>query len=292
MNGQNIYRLKTRSTKPIYKQLNEYLDYCENMRGMSPKTLLNKLEACRMLTRETEADDIRTMTNNDINQFIRTESQRGISPVTINLRVKHVVLAAKYFRDMGNDIELKLPLVPKLKELPPHRVCYTREQIAQVLDVCTTDLEWLLIKIAFDTGMRIAELTNLTVEQINGRRINFIGKGSKAREVYISETARERLDEYLQENEIYSGRIWLSEWRYPMCSNTIRETMRKPFYDCGYYDFYPHSLRHSFGSDLQRQGADLMVIKEMMGHSDISTTQKYLHGLDGHLQDLFERYKG
>lgn len=292
MNGQNIYRFKTRSTKPIYGQINEYLDYCEHMRRMSPRTLSNKLEAYKMLTRETGVRDIKLMTNDDVNQFIRMETERGIAPVTVNLRVTHIVLAARYFRDMGYDIALKVPLVPKLKTPSRRQSCYTREQVEQVLAACDTDLEWLLIKVAFDTGMRIAELTNLTAEQISGRRINFIGKGSKAREVYIARTTEERLVEYMQQNEISSGRIWLNEWRYPMCSGTIRKIMCRSFRRCGYDDFHPHLLRHSFGSDLQRQGADLMVIKEMMGHSSVATTQRYLHSLDGHLQKLFERYKG
>ena len=101
----------------------------------------------------------------------------------------------------------------------------------------------------------------------------------------------QRLHDYMDEHKIEEGRIWLNAWGYPMGTDTLRRTMKQAFVRCGFKDFYPHSLRHSFGSDIQRQGADIMVIKEMMGHSNVATTQRYLHGLDGQLQNLFDKYK-
>lgn len=67
--------------------------------------------------------------------------------------------------------------------------------------------------------------------------------------------------------------------------------MRAAFKRCGFDDFYPHALRHSFGTDIQRKGADIMVIKEMMGHSNVATTERYIHGFEGQLQLLFDTYR-
>ena len=101
----------------------------------------------------------------------------------------------------------------------------------------------------------------------------------------------ERLKEYRIKHGIETGRIWLNDWGYPMSSDTLRRVMKDAFKKCGYDNFYPHALRHSFGSDIQRQGADVMEIKEMMGHSNVATTQRYLHSLDGQLATLFNTYK-
>lgn len=284
-------RIETRSQKVIYRQVNAYLKYCALTRQMSSMTMRAKRGTYEMLIRESACSDLRNFTNHHLDKFIGTEIGRGVSARTVNTKIAHVVALVKYYREMGMEIPLRIPLVPKLKELPPRRTCYTREQIDEVLSGCDSEFQWLVIKIAFDTGMRITELTNLTVDEINGRQIRFIGKGGKAREVYIGDETSKRLTEYLRDNGISTGRVWLNDWRYPTSSDTIRRTMREAFFKKGYTDFYPHALRHSFGSDLQRQGADVMVIKEMMGHSNIATTQKYLHGLDGKLKSLFDMYK-
>lgn len=277
--------------KPICKQLNEYIEYCEVTRQMSKETIRSKVNSLRNLVLESGCDDLREFTNKDYDRFVKKELERGCSARTINGKTAHIVAMVKYWREFDLKIPIRIPLIVKLKELPPRRKFYTREEVEEVLANCNSDIQWLLIKIAFDTGMRITELRNLSLSQMNGRRINFIGKGTKAREVYISDEAYKRLMDYIAEHPNIEDRIWLNEWNYPMSVDTIRRIMREVFVRCGHEDFYPHSLRHSFGSDIQSQGADILVIKEMMGHSNVATTQKYLHGLEGQLENLFNKYK-
>ncbi len=284
-------RMNPRCKKPIIKQINEYLFWCAHVKQMSAMTLHSKESTLRQLIVESGCKDLREFTNAKFDKFVNEEVSRGVSNRTINTKIAHIVAMVKYFRKMGViDVPLKIPLVPKLKEKPPRRVCYTRAQINRVLKKTTSEMQWLLVRIPFDTGMRISELKNLTVNQICGQRINFIGKGSKAREVWLTKETAERLHNYIDSRGI-TDRLWLNDWGYPLCVDTVRRIMREAFYRVGYNDFYPHSLRHSFGSDIQRQGADVMVIKEMMGHSNVNTTQKYLHSLDGQLQTLFAKYK-
>jgi len=284
-------KIRVKRKKPIHKQLNVYLDYCANVRQMSRMTMHAKESALRFFMVESHCNNLEELTNDMYDNFVKSELDRGIGARTVNMRTAHIVALIRYYKEMGMDIPLRIPLVVKLKEKPPRRVFYTRAQVNLVLKKCKNDLEWLLIKIAFDTGMRITEITNMTVEQLDGRRVSFIGKGSKQREVWLSDECTERLHQYMDNHQISSGRIWLNDWGYPMGTDTLRRTMKQAFVRCGFEDFYPHALRHSFGSDIQKQGADIMVIKEMMGHSNIATTQKYLHSLDGQLQILFDRYK-
>lgn len=281
-----------KNIRQIDKQIDEYLNYCENVRRMSEQTLHSKRWICREFLKAIKISSLSELSNKHINEWIEEQTARGCSGRTINSRLVNLVAMLRYFQDMGVSFpKLKLRLIIKCKEQPPRRVYYTREQIEQVLRY-TDHLEWLLIKLCFDCGLRISELRNLRLMNLNGRMVTFIGKGSKARESYMSEEARNRLDDWIQRNRI-SDFIWvrIPGKNEPMSVEDIRYLMRKPFYQAGFKNFYPHALRHSFATDIQKHGASLMETKEMLGHARIETTERYVHGLEGHLEYFFDKYK-
>ena len=281
-----------KNLKSIDKQIDEYLNYCENVRRMSEQTLHGKRWICREFLKTIKIDSLSELSNKHINEWIAEQTARGCSGRTINSRLVNLVAMLRYFQNMGISFpKLKLRLIIKCKEQPPRRVYYTREQIEQVLRYAD-HLEWLLIKLCFDCGLRISELRNLRLMNLNGRMVTFIGKGSKARESYMSKEAKNRLDDWIQRNRI-NDFIWVRTpgKNEPMSVEDIRYLMRKPFYQAGFKNFYPHALRHSFATDIQKHGASLMETKEMLGHARIETTERYVHGLEGHLEYFFDKYK-
>lgn len=281
-----------KNIRQIDKQIDEYLNYCENVRRMSEQTLHGKRWICREFLKTIKIDSLSELSNKHINEWIAEQTARGCSGRTINSRLVNLVAMLRYFQDMGISFpKLKLRLIIKCKEQPPRRVYYTREQIEQVLRYAD-HLEWLLIKLCFDCGLRISELRNLRLMNLNGRMVTFIGKGSKARESYMSKEAKTRLDGWIQRNRI-SDFIWVRTpgKNEPMSVEDIRYLMRKPFYQAGFKNFYPHALRHSFATDIQKHGASLMETKEMLGHARIETTERYVHSLEGHLEYFFDKYK-
>ena len=281
-----------KNIRQIDKQIDEYLNYCENVRRMSEQTLHGKRWICREFLKTIKIDSLSELSNKHINEWMAEQTARGCSGRTINSRLVNLVAMLRYFQDMGISFpKLKLRLIIKCKEQPPRRVYYTREQIEQVLRYAD-HLEWLLIKLCFDCGLRISELRNLRLMNLNGRMVTFIGKGSKARESYMSKEAKTRLDDWIQRNRI-SDFIWVRTpgKNEPMSVEDIRYLMRKPFYQAGFKNFYPHALRHSFATDIQKHGASLMETKEMLGHARIETTERYVHGLEGHLEYFFDKYK-
>ncbi|MBR2587023.1 tyrosine-type recombinase/integrase [Candidatus Saccharibacteria bacterium] len=201
----------------------------------------------------------------------------------------NILAMLRYFREMGLDMPIKLPLIHKLKEGPARRRYYTRDQINRVLKY-SDEMGGLMIRICFDAGLRISELTNLRLDNFFGRRITFVGKGFKARESYISKNTEKLLQKYIKRHDITDW-LWLNEHGNHMQKDMVRIHLREPFEKAGLTDFYPHSLRHSFATDLQAKGASLMEIQAMVGHADAATTQRYLHGLDGHLEKLFLKYQ-
>lgn len=281
-----------KNIKPAQKQINEYLNYCEFVRRMSPQTLRGKKWICEYLLESIKINDLSELTNQHIHEWIAEQTARGCSGRTINSRLVNLVAMLRYFQDMGMAFpKLKLRLIMKCKEQPPRRVYYTKDQINQVLRYAD-HLEWLLIKLCFDCGLRISELQSLRLMNIDGRKVRFIGKGSKARESYMSEETRERLSDWIQRNRIEDF-IWVRTHgkNEPMSVEDIRYLMRKPFFQAGFKNFYPHSLRHSFATDIQKNGASLLETKEMLGHSRVETTERYIHSLDGRLESFFEKYK-
>jgi site-specific recombinase XerD len=279
-------------TSPIQRQLNEYLNYCELVRVMSKQTMMSKKHILTHFSKECGVSDLQEFDNQKMNKWIASQVASGITGRTVNGRMNHVVTMIKYHREMGMIIPIKLPLVLKVPERPPRRKFYTREQIEKVLKV-SNDIEWLLIRIKFDTGMRLSELTNLRLVNFNGHEVKYIGKGSKARKSFICEDTHKRLQEYCEEYKIddFLWRSPASRKGLPYSTDEIRYIMRRPFYAVGYMDFYPHALRHSFGTDIQKNGATVAEAQQLLGHSKIETTERYLHGLDDKLEELFVKYK-
>lgn len=156
-----------------------------------------------------------------------------------------------------------------------------------------------MLEILYGCGLRVSELTGLTVDQVNLRQgvVRISGKGGKERLVPLGEEAVDWLVRYMKEarNELLKGKS--SDALFPgnrataMTRQTIwhrikhysvRAGIRKPI--------SPHTLRHAFATHLLNNGADLRVVQMLLGHSDLSTTQIYTHVARQRLQDLHQAH--
>ena len=281
--------------KTIERQVEEYLVYCERVWRMTEATMVVKRNVLTRFVRVTRLDDLGKLTNDVFNKWVEHETGRGASARSVNTYNSVVLAMVRYYRGVGVVIPLNIPLIGKLKEGRLRRNFYTSEEIERVV-ACADFETGLQIKMMFETGMRIAELTRLRVSDFEGRRIRFIGKGRKPREVYITDETLRWLNEYIQRYGVkdylwgaYGGVLTLNG--EPPTVNTVRQHLKRPFIAAGLTDFYPHSLRHSFATDLQLRGASVAEIREMIGHESVSTTERYLHGFEGRLEELFDKYR-
>ena len=160
-----------------------------------------------------------------------------------------------------------------------------------------------ILETLFSTGLRVSELAHLNRDQINLERKEFgvIGKGAKPRVVFLSDTAAEWIERYLESREDYFKPLFI---RYSGHIDTARdgEKMRltprsiqlivaKYARLCGLpFDTTPHTLRHSFATDLLIEGADLRSVQEMLGHESIRTTQVYTHVTDRRLREVHKTF--
>ena len=145
--------------------------------------------------------------------------------------------------------------------------------------------DFLMVSLLYVTGIRREELARINLADIDHRLglISVLGKGNKVRQVPLGEKTHEDLQRYLEHRaEFASGKgssspaLFLNRSGGPLSVRSVDRLVKKYAHSEG-LDFTPHTLRHSFATHLLENGADLMLIKEILGHSSLSTTQKYTH---------------
>ena len=234
--------------RKIEKQLGDYLWYCGKVRRMSEVTMHTKRNVLERFVRVAGIEDLAELTNEVFNKWVAYETTRGACARSVNTYNSVVIAMVKYYRGTGMQIPLNIALVGRLKEERNTRRFYTASEVEYV--VASADFDTgLMIQIMFETGMRIAELTRLRVVNFEGRRVRFVGKGRKLREVYISEGTLQKLNEYIKKYgirnyiwSVFEGRVTLNGEAPTI--NTIRKRMKEAFLQAGFLDFYPHALRH------------------------------------------------
>ncbi|MBI2020256.1 tyrosine-type recombinase/integrase [Candidatus Daviesbacteria bacterium] len=160
-----------------------------------------------------------------------------------------------------------------------------------------------ILETLFSTGLRVSELASLNCDQINLSRGEFgvVGKGGKERVVFLSDSSREWIQKYLQMRKDFfkplfirfQGRVDPSNNGESMrlTTRSIERIIEKYVKALGLpVKATPHTLRHSFATDLLINGADIRSVQEMLGHSNISTTQIYTHVTNAHLKDVHKSF--
>jgi site-specific recombinase XerD len=160
-----------------------------------------------------------------------------------------------------------------------------------------------ILELLFSSGLRVSELVGLDRDSINLKRKEFMvrGKGQKDRPIFISEAAASWLQRYLDERQDntrplfvrYSGKksVDLSGNFHRLTARSVQRLVAQYALLAGITKHVsPHTLRHSFATDLLMNGADLRSVQAMLGHSNIATTQIYTHVTDPHLKSIHQRF--
>ena len=162
-------------------------------------------------------------------------------------------------------------------------------------DLCDT----AMLELAYASGLRLAELRELRLEQLHLEEgfITVIGKGNKERVVPVGRAAVAALDRYLAAGRPKlvtphtPANVFLSRRGRPFASSTLWMRIKKRIQHSGITrNLTPHMLRHSFATHLLENGADLRVIQELLGHASISTTEIYTHVAGARLQQVHDEF--
>lgn len=160
-----------------------------------------------------------------------------------------------------------------------------------------------IVELLFSSGLRVSELVNLNRDHVNTKRREFMvrGKGQKDRPVFISEAAAGWVDRYLDARQDSLPPLFISYSKNVETTNSgdfrrltarsIQRMVSKYARLAGITKHVsPHTMRHSFATDLLMNGADIRSVQSMLGHSNISTTQVYTHVTDEHLREVYEKF--
>lgn len=154
----------------------------------------------------------------------------------------------------------------------------------------------LIMELLYATGVRVSELTNIKIEDINfsDRSIKVMGKGSKERIVYFGDYAKEAMSDYLGgvRNELLknnkSSYLFINNKGTPLTRRGVEEVIDSIVLKAAFkHKISPHSLRHSFATVMLDSGADLRSVQELLGHASMSTTQIYTHVTSERLKAVY-----
>jgi site-specific recombinase XerD len=223
----------------------------------------------------------------------------------------HVIALRSFLRylNVNRDIETLAPDKVELPKQISRSINFLNtEQIDKLLSCPETNNEAgcrdkALMETLFSTGLRVSELVQLNRDTVNLEQKEFgvRGKGGKIRVVFLSDTAVKSIKVYLEQRKDnfrplfirYSGKVDFqkSGEKMRLTVRSVQRIITGYAKKCGIpINVSPHTLRHSFATDLLIQGADLRSVQEMLGHESIRTTQVYTHVTDRHLHDVHKLY--
>lgn len=173
------------------------------------------------------------------------------------------------------DIYVKLEVPKKEKKLP---VVLSTEEVKSLINSCQSKKTQLIIKMLYSSGLRVSELANLKVEDLDFQQhIGWVrgGKGRKDRLFQISESLSKHLVKWLAK---HPNNKYLFSESMPMSKRNIQSLVKRTAKKAGINKrVSPHTLRHSFATHLLEGGANLLVIQQLLGHENVETTKIYTH---------------
>ncbi|OGF62920.1 hypothetical protein A2926_02345 [Candidatus Giovannonibacteria bacterium RIFCSPLOWO2_01_FULL_44_40] len=278
----------------LEKLKKEFLEYLEIEKGRAVKTVENYDRYLKRFFEFAKIAEPKNITEDLVRKYRLYLNRANLNKPTQNYHVIALRMFLKYLAK--RNIESLDAEKIELAKLP--------ERELDLLDI--SDLERLLaaptknsprairdkaiLEMFFSTGLRISELCNLKIDEINLKRGEFSvrGKGGKIRVVFLSDRAKSALANYLEKK----GGV-ADEKLFPMTPRSIQRMIKKYAIAAGITKkVTPHVLRHAFATDLLQNGADLRSVQVMLGHANISTTQIYTHFTDKQLKEVHKAFHG
>lgn len=228
-----------------------------------------------------EGCDIDRITPEEINGYlVFLINEKGISTCQQNQRIN----AIKFYYEKVLGQPRRCYAVSRAKREKTLPDVLSKEEVRAILSAVVTDLRfWCMFSVLYSAGLRISELLALKPDDINVSRSLIRvrqGKGRKDRFTLLSKPLIKKLTEY---RELYKPKVWLFE-RMPgeqFTESIVSKRLKAAAQEAGITKrIYPHLLRHSFATHLIEQGTDLKIVKELMGHNSIRTTEIYVHIAD------------
>lgn len=306
-------------TSEIGRKIEQFLEYLEVEKGSSPLTIRNYRHYLKRLLNWLKDGGIR-LELRDINPEIvrqyrvylsrKTDGKGG----TLSRKTQgyHVIALRSFLRWLiKNDYKVMSPDKIDLPKVSDRQIKFlTGEQVDRLLNAPSLaringKRDKAILEVFYSTGLRVSELVKLDRDKIDldRREFGIIGKGGKARVVFLSARASEWVKKYIKfrrdnykplfirhkgktDPSTPDDKMRLSVRSVQRMIKKYARKMKLPV------EVTPHVIRHSFATDLLMAGADLRSVQEMLGHKNIQTTQIYTHVTHKHLKDVHSSFHG
>ncbi|OWK27054.1 MAG: hypothetical protein US76_00305 [Parcubacteria group bacterium GW2011_GWA2_38_13b] len=312
-----------KTQEPIIKHITDFLEYCEVEKGLSPVTVKNYAQFLSKFTGWLKDHSLDHLTPQDLTEehiwqyrlylsrFVSLATHRGLSKDTQNYYFIALRALLGYFIDKNIKSlppnKIKLPKVSKSKKIK----FLSLEQLQKLLnapDISNPQglRDRAILETLFSTGLRVAELVSLNINQLNlkdaekntGLEVAITGKGNATRVVFFSRRCCEWITKYLKYRNNNDASLFAAVGKNKknpeslrLSTRSIERIVQKYARETGLPLLAtPHTLRHTYATDLLNQGVDLRMIQEFLGHKNIAATQIYTHVTNKNLRDIHRKF--
>ncbi len=291
----------------------QYLEYLEIEKNRSPKTLdnygryLDRFLTFAKVTQPEDLDEERVrMYRLHLNRLTDSDGQT-LKKITQNY---HIIALRNFLRYLAKR---------GIKSVSPEKIELGKAEDRHVTFLEHSELDRLLeapkgsslnslrdraiLRMLFSTGLRVSELCSLDRNKIDVKRgeLSVLGKGRKIRLVFLSEDAKKYIADYLEKRTDVDEALFIripkngqfsKESELRLTPRSVQRIVKKYAIMAGIMgkDVSPHTLRHSYATDLLRNGADIRSVQAMLGHSSVTTTQIYTHVTDTQLREIHKKF--
>lgn len=286
----------------------DFIHYLQVERGLSDNTLKSYQRDLKQYMSFIEQhvhkkswDDVK---RNDIVGFLYDLKDNGKSSATISRAISSIRSYHQFLvrdQQVNQDASIHIETPKKERKLPDVLSAKDVETLLTFRENTPLNIRnKAMLELLYATGLRVTELISLKVSDLH-LTMGFLrcyGKGSRERIVPLGDVAREAVEKYLQDARGQLTRrrqdqnaLFVNQHGRPLSRQGFWKVLKGITRNSGIKkEITPHTLRHSFATHLLENGADLRSVQEMLGHSDISTTQIYTHVNKSRLKDIYQSY--
>jgi site-specific recombinase XerD len=302
------------SKKVLEKYIKEFLEYLEIERGRSDKTVKNYHFYLLRFSDWAKSPNPLEITNELIRKYRlhlnREIAGREEAQLKKNTQNYHLIALRSFLKYLAKrDVKTLAPEKIELAKQGTRHVSFLEtEEFERFREGPSKDptivgyRDKAMLEILFSTGMRVSEASSLKIENINLKRDEFtvLGKGKKHRVVYLSDEAKRAIKAYLDHRKDTSPFLFVRHDRArrtagsapaSLTPRSVQRIVDRYAREAGITKrVTPHTLRHTYATDLLRNGADIRAVQSLLGHESITTTQVYTHVTDKELKRVYKEF--
>ena len=278
------------------KDLENYLDYLKNY---SDNTIINYSNDIKEYLEYLDRECLKLyeVEYSDIRFLLEYYHSLGLKNLSIRRKISSLKGFYKYLcrNNKCKDNPFIYVTLPKKEKKLPQFLNYNEVidifDSIEIVDVFSLR-DRLIMELLYATGVRVSELVNIKLEDINlnRRSINVFGKGRKERIVFFNKVCKDLLERFIKESKDirHDNYLIINHNGNGITTRGIRVIMDKVIKNTSIIkNVHPHTLRHTFATHLLNNGCDLLTVQELLGHASISTTGIYTHVTTEHIKEVY-----